>query len=186
MSDDTVRQLIEETQQSRNSTAAADHDSPNAIRKRYFRGIATDPAFAAKQAKILGTSGDGLLIPNDVFDSYRASGRLPGKSYELNAPNNPELKVQRQRTNFYEQEVAKGTPPAQTYADLLKFNLNLPDSYTEGNLDPTNSYPPGYYKSMQQRDLDMINTAITAANSPTGPQFPQDAIANTNLNEPTA
>jgi len=170
LSKEVVGQLIaeaQETQQSRNSIVAADHDSPKEIRKRYFRDIATDPEFAAEQAKILGTGQDGLLIPNDVFDDFRTSGRLPGKGYELNDPNNPVLKVQKQRTNFYEQEVAKGTPPAQIYADLLRFNLNLSDRYTEGDLDPTNSYSPGFYKSMQQQDLDMINTAISAAIFPT-------------------
>ena len=63
---------------------------------------------------------------------------------------------------LYEREVAKGTPPAQIIKKILEFNANLPDSYTEGVLNPL-KYPPGHrwhYKSWQQKELGMLNAAL--------------------------
>lgn len=133
------------------------------LRKEHFNRIATDLDYAAKEAKLLGTGSDGLLIPNDVFEKFAAEGRYDELGYALDDANNPVLQVQKQRNALYEREVAEGVPPAQIYKDLLEFNLSLPDSYTDGILDSTDSYPPGYYKSLQRSELDLLNAALAQA-----------------------
>lgn len=133
------------------------------LRREHFDRIATDPDYAAKEAKLLASSHDGLLIPNDVFDAYVREGRTDALGYALNDPNNPVLQVHKQRMALYDQKVAEGVPPAQIFKELLEFNLDLPDSYTDGELDLTGSYPPGYYKSQQQGDLDLLNEALSKA-----------------------
>lgn len=124
--------------------------------QEYLQKIANDPNFASKQAKLLSTGQDGLLIPDTFFPP---SPELLSKMHALNDPSNPVQQVMSQRQNLYQNLVNQGVTPAQIYSDLLKFNVNLPSSYSDA-LDPTNSYPKGYWAQTQQTQLNYLQQAI--------------------------
>ena len=137
--------------------------------REHYESIASDPNFAAKEAKLFAISHDGVVIDKAMFNTPEFAGReyeiLELTSRLRTDPNDLTSKFKKQRMELYEREVAKGTPPAQIIKKILEFNISLPDSYTEGVLNPL-KHPPGHpqhYKSSQQKKLDTLNAALEKA-----------------------
>ncbi len=93
--------------------------------------IARDPAYAAKQAELLGTRGelffmDGELPPNgssaEVWTRFTKEGN---QRIELMK------EIQKQRSAYYDELSDQGRSGADIYAKILEFNANLPDSYAD-------------------------------------------------------
>jgi len=126
------------------------------LRVEHMQKIANDPGYAKEQASLMAESFDLAMIPADVFESYTRRGIKPPGTFALDDPNNPVIQVRNQRKDFHQQKVSEGLSPVEIYMEMLKFNRNLPDSYADGVLDPTNSYVDGHWKSHIGKDIDIL------------------------------
>lgn len=126
--------------------------------------IANDPEIAKQYAGIMAYGADLQEVHAAVNDPSLTPEQRATQSMEqlknTKALEQQTHAVQQQRQSIYDAGKASGKSSAETYADMLKFNANLPESY--GNALMPNS-PPGTWTSMQKDQLAYLEQAMSQA-----------------------
>ena len=117
-------------QNAQQTTETASDTSLRNWEQRHLERIANDPDYAAKQAEMLGMHGELIFLGKDPFPENGA----PASEWQAfwtahNARQEQVNQVKQERQQLYQGLVDQGTPPAEIYAELLKFNANQPHSY---------------------------------------------------------
>ena len=129
LSPQIVEQLIQVSQQTA-QTETASHTSLRNPEQRHLERIANDPDYAAEQAEMLGMHGELMFVGKDPFPSNGAPASEWQAFWQAHNSRMEQVnQVNHERQELYQRLVGQGTPPAEIYAELLKFNANQPHSY---------------------------------------------------------
>ena len=129
LSPQIVEQLIQVSQQTAQTETASDTSLRNS-EQRHLERIANDPDYAAEQAEMLGMHGELMFVGKDPFPSNGAPASEWQAFWQAHNSRMEQInQVNHERQELYQRLVGQGTPPAEIYAELLKFNANQPHSY---------------------------------------------------------
>ena len=124
-----VEQLIQVSQQTAQTETASDTSLRNS-EQRHLERIANDPDYAAEQAEMLGMHGELMFVGKDPFPRNGAPASEWQAFWQAHNSRMEQVnQVNHERQELYQRLVGQGTPPAEIYAELLKFNANQPHSY---------------------------------------------------------
>ena len=154
-------------QQEVDETASSPTQEESKIESPYLWEIANNPSYAAEQARIIGTSYDLTMYPEEYFESFTKAGKAPPGSYAVNDPANPSVQFQEKRAALYDSLVAKGLSSIEIIKEIYSFNANLPTSFTD-SLDPSGYYPKGHYNALQKSNLALLEKYMAEAQGPVG------------------
>lgn len=129
LSPQIVEQLIQVSQQTAQTEIASDTSLRNS-EQRHLERIANDPDYAAEQAEMLGMHGELMFVGRDPFPRNGAPASEWQAFWQAHNSRMEQVnQVNHERQELYQRLVGQGTPPAEIYAELLKFNANQPHSY---------------------------------------------------------
>ena len=129
LSPQVVEQLMQISQQAAQTETASNASLPNG-EQRHLERIANDPDYAAEQAEMLGMHGELMFVGKDPFPSNGAPASEWQAFWQAHNSRMEQVnQVNHERQELYQRLVGQGTPPAEIYAELLKFNANQPHSY---------------------------------------------------------
>ena len=124
-----VGQLMQVAQQAAQTETASDTPLPNS-EQRHLERIANDPDYAAEQAEMLGMHGELMFVGKDPFPRNGAPASEWQAFWQAHNSRMEQVnQVNHERQELYQRLAGQGTPPAEIYAELLKFNANQPYSY---------------------------------------------------------
>ena len=124
-----LEQLMQISQQAAQTESASDASLPNG-EQRHLERIANDPDYAAEQAEILGMHGELMFVGKDPFPRNGAPASEWQAFWQAHNSRMEQVnQVNHERQELYQRLAGQGTPPAEIYAELLKFNANQPHSY---------------------------------------------------------
>lgn len=124
-----VEQLMQISQLAAQTGSASDASLPNG-EQRHLERIANDPEYAAEQAEKLGMHGELMFVGKDPFPSNGAPASEWQAFWQAHNSRMEQVNhVNHERQELYQHLVSQGTPAAEIYAELLKFNANQPHSY---------------------------------------------------------
>lgn len=128
LSAETIGYVMQATQSGEDANAQS--PLPKGI-QNHLNDIANDPAYATKQAWLLGTGSELLFVGKElptVNNGYTKEERnnfLAKTDLQMAQIQ----QVQSERSAYYENLKEQGLSPAKIYAKLLEFNANLPESH---------------------------------------------------------
>jgi hypothetical protein len=154
-------------QQEVDETAPPPTQEESKIESPYLWEIANNPSYAAEQARIIGTSYDLTMYPEEYFESFTKAGKAPPGSYAVNDPANPSVQFQNKRAALYDSLVAKGLSSLEIIKEIYNFNANPPTSFTD-SLDPSGYYPKGHYNALQKSNLALLEQYMDEAQEQAG------------------
>jgi len=163
LSSTMMSQLMATAQEPNTSNTNVDqYSGPLSVgERRYLNDIAKDPAYAASEAKLSGTA-------SELVFAYKTSAELMASIHSGSNNSDARLasmkEVQGQRTAYYESLAAQGLPPAETFAKILEFNVNLSKSHDD-TLGWSASGRTQSYSDYNQSQLDYLQNAIAQSNS---------------------
>ena len=129
LSPQVVEQLMQISQQAAQTETASDASLPNG-EQRHLERIANDPDYAAEQAEMLGMHGELMFVGEDPFPRNGAPASEWQAFWQAHNSRMEQVnQVNHERQELYQRLAGQGTPPAEIYAELLKFNANQPHSY---------------------------------------------------------
>ncbi len=158
----TMEHRVNQMQAKGSSDVTSGGALPTSV-KNGLDDIASDPAYAAKRARQLGTfpqlnvlseddfpkNGDPDSVWNEFHTTMVARMELTGQ-------------ITRARSNYYHDMVAQDIPPAEIYAKLLEFNANLPKN--SGNSEVLeNTYSVGGWDSDSKSQYEYLMKALKSA-----------------------
>jgi len=124
--------------------------------------------YSSEYARLLGNSEMLPMITMEEYMAYMDSEferiKLTGvlKTPEMEAIEQEQSDILKQRKFLYQELVAQGKSPAEIVKGILEFNISLPTSYGD-HWDVAKSHPSGYYASSQQPMLARVNAALNSA-----------------------
>jgi hypothetical protein len=163
LSKEVMGQLIAAAQEtSVSSTDTKAYDGPLSIGERHhLEEIANNSGYAASQANLFGTGRElvfvGKTLPG-VNNGFSDADRKAFLTKQAGQMAN-EKQVQGERTAYYESLMGQGLPPAETFAKLLEFNANLPESH-DATLGWSESGVSLSYSDYQKARLDYLQNLI--------------------------
>ena len=124
-----VEQLMQVSQQAAQTGTASDTSLRN-WEQRHLERIANDPDYAAEQAEMLGMHGELMFVGEDPFPRNGAPNSEWQAFWQAHNSRMEQMnQVSHERQELYQRLAGQGIPPAEIYAELLKFNANQPHSY---------------------------------------------------------
>jgi len=164
LSKEVIDQLMAEAQETGvSNTDTETYDGPLSIGERHhLEDIVNNPGYGASEAKIFGTGmelirGFSSMAEAQAYFSKGGDNRFHAKLADMQ-------KVVGERTAYYENLSGQGMPPAEIFAKLLEFNVNLPPSYDDalGWSGPGRSMS---YSDYNQTRLDYLQNLISQKES---------------------
>lgn len=156
---ETAKAVMEATQETSASGTESIRTSED-VKRDYFKEIVENPDNAKEKAWQLGNSELMLPISEDVFKRMQREGKMSELGPSFNETDHPTQIMTEKRKSFYEKMVKDGVPPLEMIARLYDFNINLPSSYSDDVIDPTDSHPEGYYRDWHIDQLSSFQTAM--------------------------
>lgn len=158
---DTAAQAIAMASTENSSSDDAGSSLPIGLRHG-LEDIANDPVYAAKRAKELGTVQMHVLMPASDFPK---NGDPASVWNAFHAKMQPVIQAMNQeqtrRSEFYNSKVAEGLPPAQIYAEMLKFVAN--DTAYNEYCDGISKNPAGTKSAFYQAQHDYLAGILNKA-----------------------
>ncbi len=134
------------------------------IDRRYLERIANDPKAAAERAEFFGTAPRAIFIPfseiginslDDLNHNPEAQRKFQALLLRMNRIQQQEID---RKQLFYERRVADNVPPAQIYADILKFYAD--NSELNAIQDSGGGAPEGHTTRYLQAKADYLQSLI--------------------------